>query len=105
AVAPLRRQERAQTLPATRGVARTTGGFSATAWTADLMPSEVICPHGGFWANAAYPTRYCPPLSDRVHPVTYPARSPDSHDTMSAISSPLPRRPTGIWATMASSTF
>ena len=46
----------------------------------------------------------CPPLIDRVDPVTKPASSLHRKATPRAISSAWPRRPTGILATIFSST-
>jgi len=46
-----------------------------------------------------------PPLIDRVEPVMKPASSAIRNITPRAISSALPSRPTGILATIFSSTF
>src|SRR3954454_25038197 len=46
----------------------------------------------------------CPPLIDSVEPVTKPAFSSTRKATPRAISSALPRRPTGIRATILPST-
>lgn len=64
---------------------------------------------GAVWQTrqCGFPPQYicCPPLIDIVDPVTKPASSAIRNNTPRAISSALPKRPTGIFATIFSSTF
>jgi len=54
--------------------------------------------------RAGQPAIYCPPFTVRVAPVMNPASSAARNATQRAISSAIPRRPTGILATICSST-
>ena len=56
-------------------------------------------------ASTTDQSMYWPPLIDRVEPVIKPAPSATRNNTARAISSGLPRRPTGTRATICSSTF
>src|SRR5205823_1231556 len=61
---------------------------------------------GNKYATREHPQYMCwPPLIDKVEPVMKPASSAIRNSTPRAISSALPSRPTGILATIFSSTL